>query len=87
MLSVWGKDDGVRTTVLFNSLGQPVGKNTSELTHFLGTIARSSHYCPVYRKWNKLSADKKKAVAKKKDLLGLVKVHSSKVCIFYYRCI
>ncbi|XP_071739631.1 uncharacterized protein [Rutidosis leptorrhynchoides] len=36
-------------------------------------MARSSVYCPIYRRWSKLSSDKKKHVAKRKSLLNVVK--------------
>ncbi|XP_071695046.1 uncharacterized protein [Rutidosis leptorrhynchoides] len=35
-------------------------------------MARRSIYCPVYRRWSKLSSDKKKHVAKRKSLLNIV---------------
>ncbi|XP_071694866.1 uncharacterized protein [Rutidosis leptorrhynchoides] len=73
MLTTWGKEDGIRTTVLFNNFGQLVSKTTSELTHFLGTMARSRVYCLIYRRWSKISSDKKKHVAKRNSLLNVVK--------------
>ncbi|XP_071718319.1 uncharacterized protein [Rutidosis leptorrhynchoides] len=73
MIKTWGKEDRIRIIVLFNNFGQPVSKTTSELTHFLGTMARSSVYYLIYRRWSKLSSDKKKHVAKRNSLLNVVK--------------
>lgn len=70
MHTVQNRAAGVRSTILFNELGQPVGAKTSELTHYMGALSRSGKYCPVYRPWNsKANKDNKRA------LIETVKVH------------
>lgn len=70
MPKIWAQKEGDRISVLFNEYGQPVDKKTtSQLTHFMGSLARSGKYCPLHKPWNKVSADKKET------LLDFLKVH------------
>ncbi|XP_071741874.1 uncharacterized protein [Rutidosis leptorrhynchoides] len=51
-------------TVAVNQLGQPICANTSKLTHFLGTLARSCKHCPIHLTWTKVSKDQKQELLK-----------------------
>ncbi|XP_071728856.1 uncharacterized protein [Rutidosis leptorrhynchoides] len=64
MTDVWNQKPGCRITVAVNPLGQPICENTSKLTHFLGTIARSCKHCPIDLPWTKVSKDQKKEMIK-----------------------
>ncbi|XP_071712569.1 uncharacterized protein [Rutidosis leptorrhynchoides] len=64
MTDVWNQKPGCRITVTINPLGQPICDNTSKLTHFLGTIARSCKHCPIDLPWTKVSKDQKQEIIK-----------------------
>ena len=70
MTEIWGKPSSChRYKVRFDKDGEPVGKNKSKFTEFLGTIARNGKYAPLdVTDWREMTNDKKQ------DMLVLVKV-------------
>lgn len=70
MKSVWGCPLNLqRRYVEYNDYGQPIGGESSTLTHFLGSIARNGKYCPIdVKDWCAMSKENKT------DMLELVKV-------------
>ncbi|XP_027157821.1 uncharacterized protein LOC113759443 [Coffea eugenioides] len=69
MTEIWGKPSSChRYKVRFDKDGEPVGKNKSKFTEFLGTIARNGKYAPLdVTDWREMTNDKKQ------DMLVLVK--------------
>ncbi|KVH87812.1 hypothetical protein Ccrd_024876, partial [Cynara cardunculus var. scolymus] len=60
MPSIWAREEGDRIPILFNEYGQPVDKETTDnLSHFMGSLARSGKYCPVDILWHQVSTTKK----------------------------
>ena len=69
MKKIWGELEIIK--VQFNEYGQPIDKiTTSQLTHFMGAVARGGKYCPIHKPWPKVSDTKKQV------LLELLKVHA-----------
>ena len=70
MTEIWGKPSSChRYKVRFDKDGEPVGKNKSKFTEFLGIIARNGKYAPLdVTDWREMTNDKKQ------DMLVLVKV-------------
>ncbi|GKD12463.1 hypothetical protein Tco_1196870, partial [Tanacetum coccineum] len=63
MPKVWTKSEDDRISVSFNEYGQPIDKKTtSTLTHFMGSLARSGKYCPLYKPWPKVGSSKKQTL-------------------------
>ncbi|XP_071727804.1 uncharacterized protein [Rutidosis leptorrhynchoides] len=60
MRKIWKQKASFRISITVNEHGQPICKNSSKLTHFLGYLTRSYQFRPVYRPWNQV---------KKKDAL------------------
>ncbi|XP_072967617.1 uncharacterized protein [Typha angustifolia] len=59
-LKVWSRPEGDLIHVNFNSVGQPVGKEATTLSSFLGTIARDGKLAPlIYVDWRALPDENK----------------------------
>ncbi|XP_027174484.1 uncharacterized protein LOC113774118 [Coffea eugenioides] len=69
MIEIWGKPSSCHQyKVRFDKDGEPIGKNKSKFTEFLGTIARNGKYAPLdVTDWREMTNDKKQ------DMLVLVK--------------
>lgn len=67
---IHGRSLEERQEIIFNSEAQPVGPNekaVSDLSQFLGTVARNSDWCPlIYTNW--------KAVPNKDDIWKYINV-------------
>ncbi|TYH66348.1 hypothetical protein ES332_D06G116700v1 [Gossypium tomentosum] len=77
MKDIWNLQPGTCIVVDANQYGQPIGKETSKLAKFLGTIARTRSICPLNTKhWKHLSKyvleNILKIVHEKFDLQGKV---------------
>lgn len=68
MRKIWKQKEWVRIPIDVNEHGQPINKNTSKLSHFMGELTRTSQFCPIYTPWNKVDSEKKQA------LLNLLRV-------------
>lgn len=69
MASVWGLPEEKHLKIKSNELGQPIGKNRSKLSHFLGTLARNGRYAPIdIEDWHKMP------LVRKNDMLDVIKV-------------
>ncbi|KAL8512964.1 hypothetical protein ACS0TY_019214 [Phlomoides rotata] len=71
MRSVWGRPSNLpRFHVEFNEFGQPIDGKDSDLSHFLGSIARNGRFCPIdVMDWREMPS------RKKTDMLDAVKLH------------
>ncbi|XP_071739200.1 uncharacterized protein [Rutidosis leptorrhynchoides] len=59
MRKIWKQKASVRIPNSVNEHGQPICKNSSKLTHFLGNLTRSYQYCPVIDRGIKLKHTQK----------------------------
>lgn len=62
-LEVWNRPDNDPIDVEFNHLGQPIGKESSTLKFFLGTIARDGKLTPLnFMDWRSMPTDYKDTI-------------------------
>ncbi|KAH6769431.1 hypothetical protein C2S51_014767 [Perilla frutescens var. frutescens] len=64
MQNIWGRPPHLpRIQVEYNKSGQPVGGESSTLSHFLGSISRNGKYCPIdVINWHKMPSTKKSEI-------------------------
>ncbi|KAH6796821.1 hypothetical protein C2S52_021375, partial [Perilla frutescens var. hirtella] len=64
MQNIWGRPPHLpRIQVEYNKSGQPIGGESSTLSHFLGSILRNGKYCPTdVMNWHKMPSTKKSEI-------------------------
>ncbi|XP_047947132.1 uncharacterized protein LOC125193392 isoform X2 [Salvia hispanica] len=69
MKNIWGRPLNLPLmSVEYNEFGQPIGGEKSKLCHFLGTIARNGHQCPLdIKSWHAMPKENKD------EMLNIVK--------------